>query len=51
MIVIVEEAAKPVPETVTVEPVEPDVGFNVIDAVVEKFAEVECEEASVAMTV
>ncbi len=36
--VIVEEPAKPVPDTVTVEPTIPLVGFNVIEAVTVKEA-------------
>lgn len=32
--VIVDEAAKPVPDSVTVEPILPPVGFNVMDGVI-----------------
>ncbi len=39
MIVIVEEAANPVPDTVTVVPTEPPVGLSVIDAAIEKVAD------------
>ena len=39
--VIVEEPAKPVPDTVTVEPTIPLVGFNVTEAVTVKEAEAE----------
>ncbi len=37
-IVIVEDAAKPVPDTVTVEPTIPLVGLNVIEALTVKVA-------------
>ncbi len=47
-IVIVEDAAKPVPDTVTVEPTIPLVGLNVIEELTVKVAVAELEEASVA---
>ncbi len=47
-IVIVDEPAKPVPDTVTVEPTIPLVGFNVIEELTVKVAVGELEEASVA---
>ena len=50
-IVIVEDAAKPVPDTVTVEPTIPLVGFNVTEAVTVKETEAEWEDTSVAVTV
>ena len=51
LIVIVDEAAKPVPATVTVAPTGPLVGPRVMDAVTEKIAEAELEDASFAVTV
>ncbi len=51
LIVMVDEAAKPVPDTVTVVAVGPDVGLRVIEAVTENVAVAECAEASVAVTV
>ncbi len=49
--VIVDEPAKPVPDTVTVEPTIPLVGFNVIEALTVKEAVAEWEDTSVAVTV
>jgi hypothetical protein len=49
--VTVDEAAKPVPDTVTVVAVDPPVGIRVIDAVTENVAEAVWEAASVAVTV
>jgi hypothetical protein len=49
--VIVEDAAKPVPDTVTEVPVDPMIGFRVIDAVTVKVADPELSIASVAVTV
>ncbi len=50
-IVMVEEAAKPVPDTVTVEPTIPLVELSVIEAMMLNAAVAECEDASVAVTV
>ena len=51
VIVIFEEAAKPVPDTVSVIPVRPLIGNNVIDAVTVNVAVAELELASLAATV
>ncbi len=49
--VIMDEPAKPVPETVTVEPTMPLVGFRLIEALIVKIAEPVCADTSVAATV
>ena len=49
--VIVEEAAKPVPDTVIVVPTAPPVGLRVMEALTENVADAEFEDASVAVTV
>ncbi len=49
--VIVDEAAKPVPVTVTVEPTRPLEGFRVMEAMMLKVAVAEWDEESVAVTV
>ena len=51
VIVIVEEAAKPVPDTLTLVAVGPLVGDNVIDVVTVNVAVAELELASLAVTV
>ncbi len=49
--VMVEEAAKPAPVTVTVVAAAPPGGLSVMEAVTEKVAEAVCDDASVAVTV
>jgi len=51
LMVIVEEAAKPVPVTVIVVPTAPIVGLSVIEAITENVVEADSEDASVAVTV
>src|SRR6266581_2002517 len=51
LMVMVEEAAKPVPDTVTVPPTIPLVGFRLIEALTVYMAEAVWEDASVAVTV
>ena len=51
LMVIVEEAAKPVPDTVIVVPTAPPVGLRVIDALTENCVDADFDDASVAVTV
>ncbi len=51
LMVIVEEAAKPLPVTVTVEPTIPVAVLKVMKATMLKVAVAECDDASVAVTV
>ncbi len=51
VMVTVELAVKPVPETVTRELTAPDVGLRVIPGTTAKVDEAKCEKASVAVTV
>jgi len=51
LMVMVEDAAKPVPDTVTVPPTIPVVGFRLIEALTVYVADAVWEDTSVAVTV